>query len=161
MVLYEKNAVIKKIIFENGITLDLFPKVQEILYSYRQCGADAHEAGGLLLGYENTMNGNFTLSDITEPQITDIRTRFSLFLGNLHQKKVKKLKPPYGYIGTWHTHPYSVPSPSNTDLCDWEKCIKKNRKSTSALIFIIAGIESYRIWAYCSTDKKLYEGKIT
>ena len=89
MVLYEKNAVIKKIIFENGITLDLFPKVQEILYSYRQCDADAHEAGGLLLGYENAMNGNFTLSDITEPQITDIRTRFSLFLGNLHQKKVK------------------------------------------------------------------------
>lgn len=157
---YEENATIKKIIFENGMTLDLFPNVQEILYLYRQCEITASEAGGLLLGYENAINGNFTLSTITEPQITDVRTRFSLFLGNLHQKTAKKLKPPYGYIGTWHTHPSSIPSPSNTDLCDWEKCIKKNRNSTSALIFIIAGTEGYRIWAYCSKNKKLYEGKI-
>lgn len=159
MVPYEETEIIKKIIFENGMTLDLFPKVQGVLYSYRQCDVDNHEAGGLLLGYENAINGNFTLSDITQPQITDIRTRFSLFLGNRHQKIAEKLKPPYGYIGTWHTHPSYIPSPSNTDLCDWEKCIKKNRNSTSALIFIIVGLEGFRIWAYDSENKKLYEGK--
>lgn len=109
---YEENATIKKIIFENGMTLDLFPNVQEILYLYRQCEITASEAGGLLLGYENAINGNFTLSTITEPQITDVRTRFSLFLGNLHQKTAKKTETTiwlYRYMAhTSFKHSFSV-----------------------------------------------------
>ena len=64
-------------------------------------------------------------------------------------------------IGTWHTHPSGMPTPSSVDLRDWKKCIKQNRNSTSALVFIIAGTKSYRIWLFNSNLGNLIEGDIS
>lgn len=160
MVTYDDRASIKKIRFQNGISLDLFPDVQDLLYAYRQVANNAPEAGGILIGYENVSTKIFTVSGATEPQASDIRSRIALLLGKQHRALLKKLEPPYGYIGTWHTHPSGIPTPSSIDLCDWKKCIKQNRNSTSALVFIIAGTESYRIWLYDSHSGSIIEGKI-
>ena len=160
VVTYDNRTSIKKIRFQNGISLDLFPDVQDLLYTYRQVTNNAPEAGGILIGYENTSTGNFTVSGATVPQASDIRSRIALFLGKQHRELLKKMDAPYGYIGTWHTHPSSTPVPSSVDLRDWKKCIKQNRNSTSALVFVIAGTESYRIWLYDSNSGDLIEGKI-
>ena len=160
VVTYDDRTSIKKIRFQNGISLDLFPDVQDLLYTYRQVANNAPEAGGILIGYENASTGNFTVSGATAPQVSDIRSRIALFLGKQHRDLLKKLDPPYGCIGTWHTHPSSTPVPSSVDFCDWKKCIKQNRNSTSALVFVIAGTESYRIWLYDSNSGNLIEGKI-
>ncbi len=159
VVTYENRTSIKKIKFQNGISLDLFPDVQNLLYAYRQVANNAPEAGGILIGYENANTGLFTISSATEPQSLDIRSRIALFLGKQHREKLKNLDSPYGYIGTWHTHPSAMPSPSSVDLRDWKKCIKQNRNSTSALVFIIAGTESFRIWLYDSISGSLVEGE--
>lgn len=160
VVTYEDRESIKKALFPNGIVLDLLPDIQEILYSHRQNTGSSAEAGGMLIGYENVETGNFTVSGATEPQLSDIRTRISLFLGIQHNKLLQHLDSPYGYIGTWHTHPSEVPVPSSTDLKDWKTCIKHNRKSTNALIFIIAGTNGFRVWLYDSNSETLYEGDI-
>lgn len=119
----------------------------------------APEAGGILVGYENAFTGTFTVSGATAPQVSDIRSRIALFLGKQHRELLKKLDSPYGYIGTWHTHPSSAPIPSAADLRDWKKCIKQNRNSTSALVFVIAGTECYQIWLYDSELSNLFEGE--
>ena len=160
LVTYDDCASVKKIVFKNGVSLDLFPDVQNLLYAYRQISSSAAEAGGVLIGYENASTGNYTVSGATEPQVADFRSRMSLFLSEQHKELIKKLDPPYGYIGTWHTPPSSTPVPSSVDLRDWKKCIKQNRNFTSALVFIIAGTEFYRIWLYDSTLSSLIEGKI-
>ncbi|CDA78767.1 uBA/THIF-type NAD/FAD binding protein [Clostridium sp. CAG:242] len=159
VVTYNDRAFIKKIVFQNGIVLDVFPEVQEILYMQRQTSSRLTEAGGMLLGYENACTGNFTISGATEPQVEDIRSRVSLLLGKQHQELLKSLKSPYGYIGTWHTHPSKIPIPSFVDIQDWKKSIIKNSNSTSALIFIIAGTEAFRVWLCDSTRGILIEGK--
>ncbi len=161
VVTYDDRTSIKKIMFQNGTSLDLFPDVQDLLYASRQASNNAPEAGGMLLGYENANTGIFTVSGATEPQESDIRSRIALFLGKQHRELLKRLEPPYGYIGTWHTHPSSTPIPSSVDLRDWKHCIKQNRNSTSALVFIIAGTESYRIWLYDSNSGNLIEGNIS
>lgn len=134
VVTYDNRTSIKKIMFQNGISLDLFPDVQDLLYAYRQDSNNAPEAGGMLLGYENASTGIFTVSGATEPQASDIRSRITLFLCSHHLELLKKVEPPYGYVGTWHTHPSETPVPSSVDLRDWKKCIKQNRNSTSALV---------------------------
>lgn len=161
VVIYDDRTTIKKFSFQNGTSLDLFPDVQEILYAYRQTSSNAPEAGGMILGYENAGTGIFTVSGATEPQASDMRWRFALFFGKGHREMLKKLKPPYGYIGTWHTHPSGTPIPSSVDLRDWKKCIKQNKNSTSTLVFIIAGTESYRIWLYDSNSDSFMEGRLT
>lgn len=158
VVTYDDCSSVKKFIFENGVSLDLLPDVQSLLYAYRQTAGDAAEAGGVLIGYENARTGHFTVSGATEPQVADFRSRMSLFLSKQHRKMINKLDPPYGYVGTWHTHPSATPVPSSVDLRDWKKCIKQNRNSTSALVFVIAGTESYRIWLYSSYMNELIEG---
>lgn len=161
VVTYDDRTSIKKIRFQNGSSLDLLPDVQDLLYTYRQATNNAPEAGGILIGYENANTGNFTVSGATVPQVSDFRSRVALFLGKQHLELLKKLDPPYGYIGTWHTHPSSTPVPSSVDLRDWKKCIKQNRNFTSALVFVIAGTQSYRIWLYDSNSGNLIEGKIS
>lgn len=158
MVAFENLTSIKKFIFQNEVVLDLFPNVQELLYAFRQIDLHSPEAGGILLGYENTNTRSFTVSNATKPQPTDIRSRIAIQLNRAHYETTKKLELPYGYIGTWHTHPSQVPTPSAVDLHDWEKCIQKNRNATSALVFIIAGTETFRIWICDSATGHFYEG---
>lgn len=160
VVTYENRDSVKKALFPNGIVLDLLPNIQEILYSNRQATGTSAEAGGMLIGYENVETGNFTVSGATEPQLSDIRTRFSLFLGIQHNILLQHLDSPYGYIGTWHTHPSEFPVPSSADLKDWQKSIKHNRNSTNALIFIIAGRKGFRVWLYDAKSETLCEGEV-
>ena len=159
VVTYDNRESIKRVVFQNSIVLDLLPDIQEILYSHRQSSEASAEAGGILIGYEHVETGNCTVSGATEPQPSDIRKRFSLFLGIQHNKLLQCLETPYGYIGTWHTHPSDVPVPSSTDLKDWKNSIKHNRKSTNALIFIIAGKKGFRVWLHDSNSETLYEGE--
>ena len=93
MVTYDDRTSIKKIGFQNGILLDLFPAVQDLLYTYRQVANNAPEAGGILIGYENTSTGNFTVSSATVPQASDIRSRIALFLGKQHRELLRKRIP--------------------------------------------------------------------
>ena len=160
VVTYENLSAVQKVVFPNGATIDIFPAVQEMIYSYRQVASSSTEAGGMLVGYENVETGNFTVANATEPQPLDVRTRISLVLRGQHREYLRKLHEPYGYIGTWHTHPSTTPSPSSVDLRDWKKCIQKNQACTSGLVFIIAGTNNYRVWLCDSKTGNVSEGSL-
>lgn len=159
MVTYEKRESIRKITFSDGVQLDLFPDFQNILYEYRQINKDLPEAGGILIGYENAETGNITIAKGTAPKALDFRSRARLYLSKQHRSEIQELEYPYGYMGTWHTHPTDIPIPSSVDLRDWKKCLKKNAHATGSLIFIIGGKEAFRIWRYDSATEQLIEGK--
>ena len=157
--LYDINNIIK-FSGEDGKTIDVFPEVQSIVFSYRQKALELPESGGFLIGYENARTKNLTVSTTTIPQKEDIGSRCSLRLSYIHYNQTFSHKKPYGYIGTWHTHPTAVPNPSLTDLKDWKDCIKINKNKTNHLIFIIAGIKEFRVWiANCKTGV-ITEGKM-
>lgn len=158
MVAFDNMTSIKKITFQNKIILELFPNVQKLLYSYRQIESCSFESGGILICYENTRSRNFTVANATRPQPSNVRSRLAVQLKSGHYMTMKKLDSPYGYIGTWHTHPTQFPTPSDVDLADWKKCIQINCNTTSALIFIIVGIEGFRVWLCDSTTGYIYEG---
>lgn len=150
---YEKRTSIMKISFPNGIQADLFPDIQELIYKYRQIKENLPEAGGILVGYENTETGNITIVKGTEPKERDCRSRVRLLLSNQHRAEIQTLEYPYGCMGTWHTHPTEVPSPSSMDLKDWKKCLKQNANATDSLVFIIGGRKTFRIWLYDSSTE--------
>lgn len=94
-------------------------------------------------------------SDLTLPQLSDKRTRYSFFRSNAHNEILNdKWKTSNGnayLVGLWHTHPEAIPNYSNEDKKDWHTVLKQGQYEGKYLMFIIVGQEKIRLWV---DDKK-------
>ncbi|OOV87851.1 ThiF family adenylyltransferase [Oceanospirillum linum] len=131
----------------HGLKLRIPVSVAEELKSYRQEGSSDVESAGLLIGYGK--DSTYTLYRITSPQKSDIQSRAYFKLDPApHQKIVDEYFSSsdglLGYIGTWHTHPQSIPSPSNLDLNDW--LVHESENQDRQLFFIIIGTDELKIF---------------
>lgn len=111
------------------------------------------EAGGVLLGRYIRESLDIVVDEVTVPMWGDRRGWFSFFRARRpHQKVIDRLWQESGgttnYFGEWHTHPEDVPTPSNTDVKDWERKLNKDVFDGDSLHFIIIGIEGLRIWEF-------------
>lgn len=114
----------------------------DLWYSYRQMSRDRSEAFGALIGSQSADANEFWLEHCTTPQKEDSATRVNFSMrAPHHQKSVdsyyENSHGKLGYLGTWHTHPEATPIPSNIDITDWKKCIKRN--PDRELVFVIVG----------------------
>ena len=121
--------------------------VLQVFDEFRQVQVDASEAGGVLLGY---VRGNhLEVVEATRPTAWDRRLRF-LFerFPQGHEFIVKarwgategKLR----YLGEWHTHPESIPSPSSTDFIEWRKKAKA-RIDGRPMLAVIVGVDALHV----------------
>ncbi len=122
----------------------------EILESYRQLQPDSKEAGGILLGRHLKNERDLIVDEATAPQPGDRRSRFNFFRSFAHQnialKRWVDAQQTCAYIGLWHTHPEPDPTPSRTDLRDWQRALKKHSFHGENLYFVIVGQTAIRIW---------------
>lgn len=121
-----------------------------ILNDFRQLDGKDCEAGGVLLGRYLIDSENIVVDYVTTPQKKDRRTRTSFFRSKTHNSIAQKMweasNHRIAYLGLWHTHPESVPSPSMIDIKDWEKAIKKDQFEGDKLFFLIVGIDDLKVW---------------
>ena len=119
------------------------------------------EAFGVLIGGQNQSASQFWIEDCTQPLAKDDSTRTSFVMQDpRHQQSVDKhfeeSKGTSGYLGTWHSHPEQIPSPSHVDLKDWHSCCARN--SDRNLIFVIVGISHFCIYHRTGTEfKRIYK----
>lgn len=140
-------------IFEitNGGKIKLTCSVIETLKQYKQEAKNSKESGGVLLGRFIKVSKNIVVDKITTPMKGDKQTRFSFKrISPLHQEIIieewHKSNCTCNYLGEWHTHPEDFPTPSDVDMKDWKRKLKKDVFSGRYLYFIIAGIKSIDIW---------------
>jgi len=129
---------------KNGIRLYIRDRVQEIFTAVRQIGPRDHERFGVLIGSKSVDEEHYWIEHVTQPLPRDKSTRTSFIMQDPgHQRALDKFfKKSDGkniYIGTWHTHPQRVPTPSSIDRNDWLSCI--NRNIDRQLFFLIIGTE--------------------
>ncbi|EML2029432.1 MULTISPECIES: Mov34/MPN/PAD-1 family protein [Acinetobacter calcoaceticus/baumannii complex] len=125
-------------------------KVIQTWMAYRQLDHKDLEACGVLIGNQNVSN-QYWIEDVTEPMPTDCRSTHRFILKDPgHQKKVdlafSKSNGTSIYLGTWHSHPQAIPTPSNIDYADWESCISRN--PDRQLFFVIVGFKVIRIFFF-------------
>lgn len=121
---------------------------------------------GVLLGREIINTSDIIVDKITEPSEEDVQKKFYFFRDNkYHQKKIneewRKSAGTCNYLGEWHTHLEDVPEPSDTDIREWKKALKKFKFDGNELFFIIIGIKKISVWEGNKLDlsiKKLKEG---
>lgn len=113
--------------------------VIESVSRYRQSESQDTEAGGILLGYRRDPHLEILLA--TEPGPRDIRRRtFFERCDPSHQllaTRAWEADAYMHYLGEWHTHPESSPTPSALDRREWSALGR--RWSDESLVMIIVG----------------------
>ena len=133
--------------------------VQQML-AFRQNSWWQAEAGGVLLGRHLLDTDDLVVDEVTTPQKSDRRGRFSFFRSKRHeiiaQDRRKDEASTLAYLGLWHTHPESDPTPSGVDRNDWAQALSSDTFHGSQLFFPIVGIERIRVWTM-TCDGAFYE----
>jgi integrative and conjugative element protein (TIGR02256 family) len=134
----------------SGRTLHIGPQALRVLCGHRQLNVTAPEAGGVLLGRHLIESDEVVVDEATEPQATDRRGRFSFFRSSRHdaiaRERWLETRETSAYLGLWHTHPESVPTPSNVDREDWRLALERDSFGGEHLHFIIVGTTALRVW---------------
>lgn len=120
--------------------------------SRRQIEANQPESFGVLIGSTSSDRRQIYIEEATTPMPGDRQSRSSFDLRDPgHQNAVdaahRDSKGSRIYLGTWHTHPQSIPYPSGIDKKDWRQCLRRNIERS--LVFIIAGTEETRVFVPC------------
>lgn len=112
------------------------------------------EAGGVLLGRHLLESADVVVDEVTTPQNTDKRGRFSFFRSSRHEALARERwrdeSSTMAYLGLWHTHPELDPTPSSVDRCDWAQAVSKDTFDGDRLFFPIVGTQRIRVWTLSS-----------
>ena len=138
-----------KYILPDGRILDILAEVVYEISLWLQVASEEPEAGGYIIGYQHSRTGGVTLEFVTTPQPKDVRTRIRCdILDEAHFAFLERVKSNRSYyMGVWHTHPQKHPIPSSIDWKDWYVTIEANKTNCGYILFLIAGTESFKIWA--------------
>lgn len=132
-------ALILRHPFHEDARILIEPFVLSTLMRFRQTDPTAPESGCILLGYRRGMH--LHVSMVTTPQPGDTQHRYGFRRqAHGHQQIALDLwkaeRETMDYLGEWHTHPETVPTPSSIDTGEWGKiCAKKSE----SVMFLILG----------------------
>lgn len=108
------------------------------------------EAGGVLLGRHLLDSADVVVDEVTTPQDTDRRSRFSFFRSEKHEAlargRWREQMSTMAYLGLWHTHPQEDPTPSGVDRKDWQQAVSCDIFEGDRLFFPIIGTHRIRVW---------------
>jgi len=121
-----------------------------VMLQFAQDEIHKPESGGVLLGRHIVNTKNIVVDRVTTPMPADRQARFRFFRSrNAHQQVIDQVwqesKETCTYLGEWHTHPESVPTPSLVDQFDWRRKLMFDRFSEH-LFFVIVGTYELRVW---------------
>lgn len=102
------------------------------------------ETGGLLFGEKNEPLGVIWIDEIAGPPRDSKASPSYFFCGtegtqDLNKSKEKKYRSTVSYIGLWHSHPDSLPLPSDTDIRGVGQVLSESANQLTRLLFMIIG----------------------
>lgn len=131
-----------KEIILNSKTVYISDSLLILFEKYKQNSKWANEAGGILLG-QVTDKGIYILKAST-PNMFDKASRYSFECNKDGAQIVMDFEfinsdKKTIYLGEWHTHPESIPTPSGTDINMMQMQYKKNKINEPFLLLMIQG----------------------
>ena len=147
-VVIEPSNKCVKMILPNRKVVDILTPVAEEINKWLQDSLEKPESGGYIVGYQHQKTGNISLENVSHPYSLDVKTRVIFDIRdprhNIFLKKAERKKS--YYMGVWHTHPQTVPIPSNIDWDDWRETLLSDKTGSQYVFFLIAGTKELRIW---------------
>jgi len=111
------------------------------MVQHRQDHGQKSEAGGQLFG--TISDGTYRVEVATAPSNWDIRTRMGFRPSRRHEQRdiERYFRKGLHFLGNWHTHPESRPSPSNMDLRSIAEEFKKSDHELPMFLLAIVGVD--------------------
>lgn len=131
MIFYSGEHSSEMLQFSDGV-LDHFRR-------HRQLEPNAREAGGQLFA---RFDGILTqIQRATGPHVADCRSRFEYIPNRSteHREIRQFFKQGLHFVGDWHTHPESIPTPSLQDLESIHKVFSKSHHELVGFVLVIVG----------------------
>lgn len=134
-----------------GGVVKVAPEALEQMFLFRQVEADSQEAGGVLLGRHILGCRDIVIDEVTSPAPSDRRLRLSFHRSHAYHQEVinsrwRNSRGTCQYLGEWHTHPETFPTPSSVDFLDWRRRLQVDQFAGDALLFIIIGTVGAGAW---------------
>lgn len=128
--------------------LHLHIQPKKILEEFTQYKSTDPEAGGIILG--KIIDNQINILKLSIPTSLDKSSRTNFERNKLSAQIILDYEfhnsnGQLVYLGEWHTHPESNPTPSKTDLQMLTRQFKNNSLNTDFLILLIKGIKSLYI----------------
>jgi len=108
------------------------------------------EAGGILVGSYRGPHIEVTECSAPLPRDQRSRTLFERRDPGHHELAMRRWRDSERtstFVGEWHTHPESLPTPSGIDINTWRQVARKN--AAGSTIFLIKGYDGW--WAGLAT----------
>ncbi len=128
---------------ESGQLLAIEQNVLDHFVKWRQLDLKMPEAGGQLFGAVEGQCIKVKLA--TGPRRSDRRGRFFFIADRLAERReISALhKSGLHYLGDWHTHPQSIPTPSGTDLSSMADLFAQSKHDLNAFLMVIVGTAGF------------------
>ncbi len=125
------------------VTVRLSPEVLKVFDAHRQTGWFSREAGGQL--FADIQGEVWHVVAATGPRSADRRGRFHFWPDrNAEQREIDEhFSAGLEYVGDWHTHPESVPTPSQNDIYSIMNVLRESTLYTSGLLLCIVGLAPF------------------
>jgi integrative and conjugative element protein (TIGR02256 family) len=133
MIVYPIDASGQRLIFTTSVT-EHFVRHRQVRWWHR-------EAGGQLFARFDLPN--VIIEEATGPRRTDWRTRNSYRPNRRAEQKEISNRHRRGlhFVGDWHTHPESIPSPSEQDEVSMQDMVSRSDHALNGFVLAIVGIE--------------------
>jgi integrative and conjugative element protein (TIGR02256 family) len=131
MIQYALGSSGQHLVFSAGVVAHL--------ERHRQLRFWQREAGGLL--FARLLPGRISIEHATGPRGADRRTRWSYHPDRAAEQREIDAMHPEGlhFVGTWHTHPEPVPTPSRIDIESLLESFKLSTHGLNAFVLAIIG----------------------
>lgn len=134
----------------DGTRFEISADAWRAMRGFAQHDTDAAEAGGVLLGRHLRDGSAIIVDAVTVPMDGDRRGRARFDRARHHHQQAideawRASDGTCTYLGEWHTHPESIPTPSRVDLSDWRRRLRSDRY-TEPLFFVVVGTTAVKAW---------------
>ncbi|PRY13774.1 integrative and conjugative element protein (TIGR02256 family) [Pontibacter ummariensis] len=119
------------------------------------------ETGGILLGcYDSNLRMATVHAAVPAPSDSKHgRASFERGTNGIMEelRRVSQLEPPLHYLGEWHSHPSSSPSPSTVDSRQMQKFVQGRQHGVETpLLLIVGGGPPFALeWRFCLHRPKM------
>jgi integrative and conjugative element protein (TIGR02256 family) len=137
----------------DGLSVYFSEKAVNQLHQHKQTGSK-NEAGGFLFG--DIQSGVVTIQTVSTPNKADKRSRYGFSWNKDEANKTiqKNFNKGLHYLGDWHTHPCSQPTPSLDDIQAIRSTFLNSQHQLNYFIMLILGTKGIEQSYLALTDGK-------